>query len=127
MSLGLLGKKIGMTQIFDEDKRIVVTAIEAGPCYVLNKNDKKIQLGFQQIKESRLNKAQSEFFKKIKVKPSRFIKEFFKDQNTDYKIGQEIKADIFASGDFVDVSGISIGKGFQGGFKRWNWHGAPAI
>lgn len=125
MSRGLLGKKIGMTQVFIEDKRIAVTAIEAGPCYVLGANDKKIQLGFEELKESKLKKPQREFFKKIKVKPLRFIREFSKEEGMDYKIGDEIKADLFASGDFVDVSGISIGKGFQGGMKRWHWHGGP--
>jgi large subunit ribosomal protein L3 len=125
MSLGLLGKKIGMTQVFNEDKRIVVTAIEAGPCYVLGENDKKIQLGFEEIKESKLKKPQRDFFKKIKVKPLRFIREFLKDSGSEYKIGQELKADLFASGNFVDITGISIGKGFQGGFKRWHWSGGP--
>ena len=125
MSSGLLGKKIGMTQVFVEDKRIAVTAIEAGPCYVLSENDNKIQLGFEVVKESKAKKPQRAFFKKIKVKPLRFIQEFVKDENSDYKIGQELKADLFATGDFVDISGISIGKGFQGGFKRWHWHGGP--
>jgi len=125
MSTGLLGKKIGMTQVFVEDKQIAVTAIEAGPCYVLGKNDKKVQLGFNEAKDSRLKKPQRDFFKKIKVKPLRFIREFLKDESIDYKIGQELKADLFATGDFVDISGVSIGKGFQGGFKRWHWHGGP--
>ena len=123
MSSGLLGKKIGMTQVFVEDKQIAVTAIEAGPCYVLGKNDKKVQLGFDEVKETKLKKPQRNFFKKIKVKPLRFIREFIKDE--DYKIGQELKADLFAVGDFVDIAGVSIGKGFQGGFKRWHWHGGP--
>ncbi|MBM3252003.1 MAG: 50S ribosomal protein L3 [Candidatus Omnitrophica bacterium] len=125
MSSGLLGKKIGMTQVFNEDKRIVVTAIEAGPCYVLGENDKKIQLGFEEVKDSKLKKPQRDFFKKIKVKPLRFIREFLKDAGSQYQIGQELKADLFASGNFVDITGISIGKGFQGGMKRWHWKGGP--
>jgi large subunit ribosomal protein L3 len=125
MPLGLLGKKIGMTQVFIEDKRIAVTAIEVGPCYVLGKNDKKIQLGFEEVKESKISKPQREFFRKINVKPLRFIREFLKDKNANYQIGQRITAELFANGDFVDVSGISIGKGFQGGIKRWHWHGGP--
>jgi len=125
MSLGLLGKKIGMTQIFSDDKRIAVTAIEAGPCFVLGQNDKKISLGFDPIKESKLKKPILGFFNKIKVKPLRFIREFSKDEKSDYKVGQELKADIFASGDFVDITGTSIGKGFQGGVKRWHWRGGP--
>ncbi len=125
MALGLIGKKIGMTQVFSDDKRIPVTAIEAGPCFVLAKNDKKVQLGFEEVKESKLKKPQREFFKKSKIKFLRYIREFAQDASTDYQIGQELKANLFSEGDFVDITGISIGKGFQGGVKRWHWHGGP--
>lgn len=126
MAPGLIGIKIGMTQVFSQDKRIPVTAIEAGPCYILAKNDKKVQLGFGEVKETKLKKPQREFLKKVNIKPLRYAREFLKDANTDYQIGQELKADLFSEGDFVDVTGFSIGKGFQGGMKRWHWHGGPA-
>jgi len=125
---GLLGKKIGMTQIFDSDGNVIpVTAVEAGPCLVLELKDSplKVKLGFDPAKESRINKPKQGFFKKIGVSPLRFIKELQSTDNKDYKVGQEIRADFFKAGDFVDVTGISIGKGFQGGMKRWNWTGGP--
>jgi large subunit ribosomal protein L3 len=128
MISGLLGKKIGMTQIFDKDGNIfAVTAIEAGPCFILGLSETppKVKLGFDPVKETRLNKPLQGFFKKTGVKALRFIKEFRSTDNKDYKIGQVIKASLFKAGDFVDVTGISIGKGFQGGMKRWNWSGGP--
>jgi len=129
MIRGLLGKKLGMTQIFDKDGSVVpVSVIEAGPCTVLELKESpyKIKLGFGLAKESRINKAQLGFFKKIGVAPARIVKEFFSTDNKDYKVGQEVKVDCFKPGDFVDVSGTSIGKGFQGGMKRWHWSGGPA-
>jgi len=128
MVSGLLGKKIGMTQIFDVDgNTIPVTAIEAGPCYVLELKEAplKIKLGFDPVKESRVNKPNLGFFKKLGVSPVRVVQEFRSTDNKDYKVGQEIKADLFKPGDFVDVIGTSIGKGFQGGMKRWHWKGGP--
>ncbi len=128
MLSGLLGKKIGMTQIFDKEGNVVpVTAVEAGPCFVLELKDSplKVKLGFGTSKESRFNKPSLGFFKKIGVVPLRIIKEFRSTDNKDYKVGQEIKADLFKAGDFVDVTGTSIGKGFQGGMKRWHWSGGP--
>ena len=128
MISGLLGKKIGMTQIFDSDGNVVsVTAVEAGPCFILELKDDplKVKLGFDAIKERLVNKPQQGFFKKIGVVPQRFIREMRSSDNKDYKVGQEIKADIFKPGDYVDVIGTSIGKGFQGGMKRWNWKGGP--
>ena len=129
MISGLLGKKVGMTQIFDKDGNLIpVTVVETGPCVVLELKDsplKKIKLGFDPVRESRLNKPRLGFFKKIGVTPLRFIKEFKSTDNKDYKVGQEIKADLFKPGDFVDIVGTSIGKGFQGGMKRWNWKGGP--
>lgn len=129
MIRGLLGRKIGMTQIFDKDGDVVpVTVVEAGPCRVLEVKDSplKVTLGFESIKESRTRKPQRQFFQKLGAPPLRFVKEFLSSDNKDYKVGQELKADVFKPGDFVDVSGISIGKGFQGGMKRWHWMGGPA-
>lgn len=123
---GLLGKKIGMTQIFAEDGKLVsVTAIEAGPCCVLSINEKSIQLGFDKLKENRVKKPELGYFKKLNTAPRRIIREVSKDPQTEYKVGQELKADLFKSGDFVDITGTSIGKGFAGGMKRWHWHGGP--
>jgi large subunit ribosomal protein L3 len=129
MIRGLLGKKIGMTQIFDTEGNVIpVTAVEVGPCFVLGLKDnpKKVLLGFEAVKETRLNKPQTGFFKKIGVTPLRKIEEVTSTDNKDYTVGQEIKADFFKAGDFVDVTGTTIGKGFQGGMKRWNWGGGPA-
>jgi len=129
MIRGLLGKKIGMTQIFDNEGNIIpVTAVEVGPCFVLavKDNQKKVLLGFETIKETRVNKPEAGFFKKIGVTPLRKIEEVTSTDNKDYTVGQEIKVDFFKPGDFVDVTGTSIGKGFQGGMKRWNWSGGPA-
>ncbi len=130
MIQGLFARKIGMTQIFDKEfNAIPVTALRTGPCVVLSLIEsprKKIQLGFEQVKEGRAAKPQLGFFKKIGVNPLRYIEEFESSDNANYKVGQEIKADVFKAGDYVNVSGMSIGKGFQGGMKRWNWQGGPA-
>jgi len=129
MISGLLGKKLGMTQIFDKDGNLIpVTVVETGPCVILELIDTprtKVKIGFESIKEKRVKKPQQGFFKKIGVAPLRHIREFESKDNKDYKVGQELKADCFKAGDFVDVSGVSIGKGFQGGMKRWNWAGGP--
>ena len=123
---GLLGKKIGMTQVFTENGNMVcVTAIEAGPCSVLAIKEKSIQLGFDLAKENRLSKPLLGFFKKINVTPRKIIREVAKEPTKEYKVGEEIKVDMFSNGEHVDVSGISLGKGFQGGMKRWHWHGGP--
>jgi large subunit ribosomal protein L3 len=122
----ILGKKIGMTQVFSEDGNLVaVTAIEAGPCPVLAVKQKSIQVGFDAASEKRLNKPQAGFFKKLNIAPLKFIRELPKEPEKDYQVGQELKVDLFKDGDFVDIAGTSIGKGFQGGMKRWNWHGGP--
>lgn len=126
MSTGILGKKIGMTQVFNEAGQIVpVTLIEAGPCWVLAVKEKKIQLGFDEVSEKKLKKPIVGYFKKIKASACRLIKEFPLDSSKEFKVGDQLKADLFKAGDFVDVTGISIGKGFQGGMKRWNWSGGP--
>jgi large subunit ribosomal protein L3 len=124
--IGILGKKIGMTQIFAEDGALVsVTAVEAGPCPVLAVNEKNIQLGFDLAREKSLKKPAAGYFKKLNIAARKFIREVTKEAGKDYKVGDELKVDIFTPGDFVDVTGVSIGKGFQGGMKRWHWHGGP--
>lgn len=124
--IGLLGKKIGMTSIFSEDgKAVNVTAIEAGPCAILAVKDKNVQLGFDLIAEKKLKKPVAGIFKKLNISARKYIREIRKDASLEYKVGEELKVGLFKVGDFVDVSGISLGKGFQGGMKRWHWQGGP--
>jgi len=124
--IGLIGKKIGMTQVFAADNRqLGVTAIVAGPCPILMVMDKNIQLGFDAVKEKSLKKAQLGLYKKLNITPRKVIKDLSREADVEYKVGDELKVDLFNEGDFVDVSGISIGKGFQGGMKRWHWKGGP--
>jgi large subunit ribosomal protein L3 len=132
MKKAILGKKLGMTQIFDENGKIVpVTVIEAGPCSVIQKKTvekegyQAIQVGFDDIREKLVNKPRKGHFEKAGVALKRFVKEFRLEDISGYKIGQEIKADIFAAGDKVDISGVSKGKGFQGAIKRWNQSRGP--
>ena len=131
--IGMLGKKLGMTRLFKEDGEVIpVTVIEAGPCHVLQVKTSKldgygaVQLGFDAKKEKRTNKALKGHFKKSKVKPARFIRELRTDSEQKYEVGQAVTVDIFQENDLVDVIGISIGKGFQGGVKRWGWQGGRA-
>ena len=129
MIRGLIGKKIGMTQIFNKDGNFIpVTVVEAGPCMILElkESPKKIKLGFEPIKESKLDKPKNGFFKKVGVTPMRIVREVTSTDNSQYKVGQELKADFFKTGDCVDVQGTSIGKGFQGGMKRHGWSGGGA-
>lgn len=129
MIRGIMGKKIGMTQIFDTEGNVTpVTVVEAGPCTVLGLKEKpsKVLLGYTPVQETRLQKPVLGFFKKLGQAPLRHIKEFESMDNKDYKIGDQLKADFFKPGDFVDVTGRSIGKGFQGGMVRWKWAGGPA-
>ncbi len=136
--VGLLGKKIGMTQAFGTDGEVIpLTVIEAGPCAVLQVKSAErdgyfaIQLGFGEKKESRVGKPDLGHFKKAGVSPKRFVREFrvtrgeTEKDDKEYKLGREILVDVFQQGDFVDISGISVGKGFQGGMKRWHWSGGP--
>jgi large subunit ribosomal protein L3 len=124
--IGLLGKKIGMTQVYSDDGKVVpVTAIEAGPCPVLAVKQKSVQLGFGVLKKNGAKKPQAGYFAKINIAPRKFVKELPRDPAKEYKIGEELKVDLFKPGDFVDITGTSIGKGFQGGMKRWHWHGGP--
>jgi len=129
MIRGMIGKKLGMTQIFDkEGNSVPVTAIKVGPCLILELKEEpqKVCLGFGDAKEKHMRKPQQGFFKKIGVSAKRIIKEFSSSDNKDYQVGQEIKIDLFTPGDFIEITGKSIGKGFQGGMKRWNWDGGPA-
>jgi large subunit ribosomal protein L3 len=126
--MGILGKKIGMTQLYTaEDKLTPVTLIEAGPCTVLQikvqAKDKytALKLGYDDKKQSRANKAALGNFKKAKSSPKRFVKEIRLKSAEGYTLGQQIRVDIFKEGEFVDITGVSKGKGFQGGMKRWNW------
>ena len=133
MSKFILGKKIGMTQIFNEaGLAIPVTVLQAGPCAVVQKktleNDgySALKLGFEEIPEKKLNKPDKGLFAKIKVSTRRYLKEFRTDAVANYEVGQEIKiADMFNSGDKIDVSGISKGKGFQSTIKRYHQSGGP--
>jgi large subunit ribosomal protein L3 len=132
MKKAILGKKLGMTQIFDENGKVIpVTVIEAGPCVVVQKktteNDgyEAIQVGFGDIREKLLTKADKGHFAKAGVAIKRYVREFRLEDAASYEVGQEIKADVFAAGEKVDVSGVSKGKGFQGTIKRWNAHRGP--
>jgi len=133
MEMGLIGKKLGMTQIFWEDgAAIPVTVIEVGPCVVLQKKTKKtdgydaVQLGFSRRKEKKTTKALKGHFKKADKGYFQFIREFRTDTPDDYEIGQELNADIFGVGDRVDVIGTTKGKGFAGVIKRHGFHGGRA-
>ena len=126
MKIGLLGKKIGMTQIFSEEGVFVpVTVIEAGPCTVLNVSEKKVRMGFGEKKEKHTLKPQLGFYKKINQKPSSFVKEIPFDAKDKVNVGQQITVDIFKEKDFVDIAGTSIGRGFQGVVKRHHFKGGP--
>jgi large subunit ribosomal protein L3 len=92
---------------------------------VLAVRERSLQLGFEMAREKSLKRPQSGTFKKLNIPPRRFVREVARDKARQYQVGEELKADLFKAGDFVDVSGISKGKGFQGGMKRWHWSGGP--
>ena len=126
MKKGIIGKKLGMTQIFDEKGNVIpVTLIEAGPCAVAQKktveNDgyNAIQLAFEDAKEKHLNKAQLGHFKKAGVSPKKHLKEFRLEDTSAYEVGSMVTVDTFAAGDKVDITGITKGRGFTGCVKRW--------
>ena len=128
MKKGLIGKKIGMTQIFDEKGNMIpVTVIEAGPCAVVQKKTTEndgydaVQIGFGDKKVGRVNKPEAGHFKKAYVAPKKVLKEFRLDDTSSVNVGDILKADIFAAGDIVDVVGKSKGKGTAGVIKRWNF------
>ena len=125
MKKAIIGKKIGMTQIFNEKGAVIpVTVIQAGPCTVVQvKTTEKdgynaVKLGFGDVKEKKLNKPELGTFKKIKAEPKKHLREFRLVSVEDIKVGNELKADVFTAGDKVDIQGISKGKGFQGVIKR---------
>ena len=125
MQKGLIGRKVGMTQIFDEEGKVIpVTAIEVGPCTVTQIKTVEqdgytaVQLGFGEVKERKLNKPQLGHLSKNKLAPKKYLREFRLDSVEGMKVGDELKADVFAVGDKVDVQGTSKGKGFQGVIKR---------
>ena len=129
MQKAIIGKKIGMTQIFDEKGNVIpVTVVEAGPCVVSQKktveNDgyAAIQVGFGDLKAHKVNKPMKGHFDKGDVAPKRTLREFRLDNIDAYNVGDLIKADVFAEGDRVDVAGTSKGKGYAGVVKRWNNH-----
>jgi len=151
--IGLLGKKLGMTQVYDEyDRQVAVTAIEAGPCTILRLREtardgyQAVQVGFETVKERRLTKPVVGQFKKAGQGLFRYVQEFRLDdmparegtssstkgeeeapQNAKgaLEVGQQLTVELFKENELVDVAGTSIGKGFQGGVKRWNWKGGP--
>jgi len=126
----LIGKKLGMTNIFDNDGKIIpVTIVQAGPCTVVNvrtleKNGyEAVQLGYENVKESKLNKPLLGYFDKLGVEPVRILKEFRNIKSSDFKIGDVINVETFAEGEKVNVKGVSKGKGFQGVMKRHGFGG----
>ena len=132
MAKAILGRKLGMTQIFTEEGQVVpVTVVESGNNVVVQnktvENDgyNAVQLGFKDVAEKKLNKAQLGHLKKNNIAPKKILREFRTDDVSGYTIGQEIKADIFKAGDYVDVSGISKGKGYAGVIKRHNFGMQP--
>ncbi len=132
MKKAILGTKVGMTQIFDADGKVIpVTVIAAGPCVVVQKktadNDgyEAVQVGYGDVKEKALNKPQKGHFAKADVAAKKYLKEFRLEDCSALNVGDEIKADAFEAGEKIDVTGISKGKGFAGPMKRWGLHRGP--
>lgn len=129
MTNGLIGKKLGMTQIFDESRLVPVTVIEAGPCRVVTVKTKArdqyeaVQLSFGEVKEKRLSKSELGHLKKNQAPATRVLREFRKDGEV--TAGQSVTVDMFKKGEWVDVVGVSKGKGFQGVVKRHHYSGGP--
>ncbi|WP_027339540.1 50S ribosomal protein L3 [Halonatronum saccharophilum] len=129
---GILGKKVGMTQIFNENGEMIpVTVVEAGPCAVVQKKTEEIdgynsiQLGFEDLKENKITKPVKGHFEKYGVNPKKYIEEFQVEGSETLEPGDEVKVDVFSAGDVVDVTGVSKGKGFAGTVKRWNFNTGP--
>ena len=129
MNKAIIGKKIGMTQIFQSDGTVIpVTVVLAGPCPVVQLKTvdsdgyQAVKLGFNEVSEKELNKPQLGQFKKAGVKPQKVLKEFRLDSVADYEVGKEVTCNVFAAGDKVDVVGTTKGHGFSGVIKRWNQH-----
>jgi len=133
MSIGILGKKVGMTRLFGESGEVIpVTVIEAGPCHIAQVKTKEtdgyeaVQVGFGQKKESAVNRPARGHFRKANVPPLRFLREFKPDSVEDFQMGNQLAVDIFSAGELVDISAISKGKGFSGVMKRWHFKGGKA-
>ncbi len=129
MQKGIIGKKLGMTQLFDENGKVVpVTVIEAGPCTVVQKKTvesdgyQAIQLGFGDVSAKKVNKPAKGHFAKADVAPKKTLREFRLADISSVNVGDILKADVFAAGDHIDVAGVSKGKGYAGTIKRWNGH-----
>lgn len=129
MNKGIIGKKLGMTQLFNENGKVVpVTVVEAGPCTVVQKKTvesdgyQAVQVGFGEVSVKHVNKAAKGHFDKANVAPKRTLREFRLADISGMNVGDILKADVFAAGDHVDVSGVSKGKGYQGAIKRWGQH-----
>ena len=123
----IIGRKVGMSQIFDEKGHVIpVTVIEAGPCVVTQKKTSEkdgyeaVQLGYEDIREAKLSKPELGHLNKAGVSPKKYLREFDLDNASELELGAIIKADTFKSGDFVDVTGTSKGHGYTGVIKRWN-------
>ncbi|MEW8955400.1 50S ribosomal protein L3 [Clostridium sp.] len=132
MKKAILGRKVGMTQIFNENGKVVpVTVVEAGPCVVLQKKTTEkdgyeaIQVGFGEIREKLVNKPKKGHFNKAGVAFKRYIREFKLENSSEYQVGQELTVDMFQAGEKVDITGTSKGKGFAGVIKRWNFSRGP--
>ena len=132
MKKGLIGKKLGMTQVFDDDDNLVpVTVIEAGPCVVVQRRLRSrdgygaLQLGYEEVKESRVNKPTLGHFRSAGVKPMRYLREIRVDDAENYDVGQTLDASVFEKEERVDVTGTSKGKGFQGAIKRHGFSRGP--
>ena len=132
MKKAIIGRKVGMTQIFGEKGEVIpVTVIEAGPCTVVQVKTAEtdgydaIKLGFGEIKDKKLTKPAKGQFAKLKLQPKKFLREFRVENVAEYEVGKELKADVFAKGDMVDVQGTSKGKGFQGVIHRHGQHRGP--
>ena len=128
----ILGRKLGMTQVWDEDDNVVpVTVIQAGPCTISQVKTKAtdgyeaVQIGFGEIKPKRVNKPLAGHFKAKGVEPMRYLREVRVEDASEYKTGDQVTVEIFADSKAVDVTGTSKGKGFQGTIKRWNFHRGP--
>ncbi|MCL5032031.1 MAG: 50S ribosomal protein L3 [Thermotogae bacterium] len=125
----LLGKKIGMTMIFKDGHAVPVTVLKAGPCVVVQKKTvesdgyNSVQIGFEPVTEKHVTKPMRGHFKKANVSPLRHLKEIRTDDVASYQIGQTLDVSVFNEGDYVDISGKTKGKGFQGAVKRWNFGG----
>ena len=133
MSMGILGRKVGMTQVFDENgKAVPVTVIEAGPCPIVEirtpeKNSySAVQLGFGEVKQGNVTKPVKGYFEKQSAAPKRWLREFRVENTTDYQVGQEFTVSLFQNGEVVDVIGVSKGKGTAGVMKRYGFGGTPA-